>query len=58
MTKPMMVTLPFVLLLLDYWPLGRLQLDVAKQTEKPARQVPTKWSLFVEKLPIVRVDPR
>lgn len=26
MAKPMLVTLPFVLLLLDYWPLGRLQL--------------------------------
>jgi len=26
MSKPMMVTLPFVLLLLDYWPLQRLQL--------------------------------
>lgn len=25
MAKPMVVTLPFVLLLLDYWPLGRLQ---------------------------------
>jgi len=25
MTKPMVVTLPFVLLLLDYWPLGRFQ---------------------------------
>jgi tetratricopeptide (TPR) repeat protein len=25
MSKPMMVTLPFVLLLLDYWPLGRLE---------------------------------
>jgi tetratricopeptide (TPR) repeat protein len=25
LTKPMVVTLPFVLLLLDYWPLGRLQ---------------------------------
>ena len=24
MSKPMLVTLPFVLLLLDYWPLGRL----------------------------------
>ena len=23
MAKPMLVTLPFVLLLLDYWPLGR-----------------------------------
>ena len=24
MSKPMLVTLPFVLLLLDYWPLGRV----------------------------------
>jgi tetratricopeptide (TPR) repeat protein len=27
MAKPMLVTLPFVLLLLDYWPLGRFQVD-------------------------------
>jgi len=27
MSKPMLVTLPFVLLLLDFWPLGRLQGD-------------------------------
>ncbi|HEV2046984.1 MAG TPA: tetratricopeptide repeat protein [Chthoniobacterales bacterium] len=27
MSKPMLVTLPFVLLLLDYWPLKRLQSD-------------------------------
>lgn len=27
MSKPMVVTLPFVLLLLDYWPLNRLRLD-------------------------------
>jgi len=26
MAKPMLITLPFVLLLLDYWPLGRLQM--------------------------------
>jgi len=25
MSKPMLVTLPFVLLLLDYWPLGRIE---------------------------------
>ena len=25
MAKPMLVTVPFVLLLLDYWPLGRLE---------------------------------
>jgi protein O-mannosyl-transferase len=27
MSKPMLVTLPFVLLLLDYWPLGRWRMD-------------------------------
>lgn len=27
MSKPMLVTVPFVLWLLDYWPLGRLKTD-------------------------------
>ena len=29
MAKPMLVTLPLVLLLLDYWPLGRMGLPAA-----------------------------
>ncbi len=33
MSKPMMVTLPFVLLLLDYWPLKRLQLPLSSTEE-------------------------
>jgi tetratricopeptide (TPR) repeat protein len=41
MSKPMVVTLPFVLLLLDYWPLNRL--DVRNR-----RQI---YNLFVEKTP-------
>ena len=32
MAKPMLVTLPFVLLLLDYWPLGRLAEDTTIQS--------------------------
>jgi Flp pilus assembly protein TadD len=40
MAKPMLVTLPFVLLLLDWWPLGRLR--------RPADAVP----LVREKLPL------
>ena len=36
MAKPMLVTLPFVLLLLDYWPLGRLTIVAVEDT--PARQ--------------------
>jgi len=35
MTKPMLVTLPFVLLLLDYWPLRRFQL---KHEDDPGRK--------------------
>jgi len=37
MSKPMLVTLPFVLLLLDYWPLGRIKAqrpDIRRQLLK------------------------
>ncbi len=40
MAKPMLVTLPFVLLLLDFWPLGRFQ---------PGR---TRFRLVAEKIPL------
>ncbi len=36
MSKPMVVTLPFVMLLLDYWPLGRLQLRKIETKPEPA----------------------
>jgi tetratricopeptide (TPR) repeat protein len=45
MSKPMLVTLPFVLLLLDYWPLQRFQLSTLKS------QPSTLWPLLREKLP-------
>jgi protein O-mannosyl-transferase len=46
MCKPTLVTVPFVLLLLDYWPLGRF----AVLSGKPNHIA--KWrSLFVEKIP-------
>ena len=35
MAKPMLVTLPFVLLLLDYWPLGRWRADCGFASETP-----------------------
>ena len=48
MAKPMLVTLPFILLLLDYWPLARFQFG---QNIKD-----TEWKilyrLFVEKIPL------
>lgn len=36
MSKPMMVTLPFVLLLLDYWPLNRLQINLQSANQPEA----------------------
>lgn len=45
MSKPMLVTVPFVLLLLDFWPLKRLRLDTFQL--KPA--VP----LLIEKVPFL-----
>ena len=33
MSKPMLVTLPFVMLLLDYWPLRRLELNTKLRTQ-------------------------
>ncbi|MFZ1935147.1 MAG: tetratricopeptide repeat protein [Thermoguttaceae bacterium] len=49
--KPMVVTLPFLLLLLDYWPLGRM--DGAKP-EAPARlSVPIR--LILEKTPMLLI---
>ncbi|MHC4649146.1 MAG: tetratricopeptide repeat protein, partial [Planctomycetota bacterium] len=68
MTKPMVVTLPFVLFLLDYWPLERLQLGGRSGNEaancysemegtksKPAGPDPQRtpfWLLIVEKIPL------
>ena len=55
MAKPMMVTLPFVLLLLDYWPLRRLKLDARKETSgstQPVTSQASAVSLIVEKIPL------
>lgn len=46
MAKMMLVTLPFVLLLLDYWPLGRM----GDPHDKRAFHFP--WLLLVEKIPL------
>src|SRR5208283_1919734 len=55
MSKPMVVTLPFVLLLLDYWPLNRTAIHTQNNTEI---QVPLKTGkeklsfLILEKVPL------
>jgi len=46
MSKPMLITLPFVMLLLDYWPLQRLQ-DPQFKTRKVWRCVLEKWPFFL-----------
>jgi len=53
MSKPMVVTLPFVLLLLDYWPLDRVQPCRRIGTPSPALEQPKPnlWSLVLEKIP-------
>jgi tetratricopeptide (TPR) repeat protein len=51
-SKPMLVTAPFVLLLLDYWPLQRIQGWTTPPSVLPVRQAPA-GRLFLEKLPLL-----
>jgi protein O-mannosyl-transferase len=52
MSKPMVITLPCVLVLLDYWPLGRVE-GSASVTRTPQ----TPWSkLLVEKIPLLALS--
>ena len=46
MSKPMLVTLPFVLLLLDYWPLGRLGGQKSEVGSRLRRLITEKILLF------------
>jgi protein O-mannosyl-transferase len=47
MAKPMVVTLPFVLLLLDHWPLGRIRPDEPGLSDRARALVTEKAALFV-----------
>lgn len=51
MTKPMPVTLPFVLLLLDYWPLGRIS-GVSPEPHPDIYETRPLKALIIEKLPL------
>jgi tetratricopeptide (TPR) repeat protein len=71
LAKPMLVTLPLVLLLLDYWPLGRMTdsacrpiaphcngeavVGEANSLPAPVRRFPFFWPLVIEKLPLFLV---
>ncbi len=53
LSKPMVVTFPFVLLLLDYWPLGRFSGRLSCAVPLPGRARPgTVSSLVLEKAPL------
>ena len=49
MCKPMLITLPFVLLLLDYWPLNR----IAAVGDQANQKSPTARRIIGEKLPLL-----
>jgi tetratricopeptide (TPR) repeat protein len=55
MAKPMVITLPFVLLLLDYWPLDRLSWNGTPSGPAAANGVPrlALSKLLLEKIPLL-----
>ena len=54
MSKPMVITLPFALLLLDYWPLGRIRTSETAQAHAGGGEYPQQpvWRLGLEKVPL------
>ena len=53
-SKPMAVTLPFVLLLLDYWPLGRIR-DRSRTSALLTKAAPLR-DLLLEKVPLLALS--
>jgi len=53
MCKPMLVTLPFVLLLLDWWPLGRMSQDGSPVSEQWRLSLPMVFRRIWEKIPLL-----
>ena len=63
MAKSMLVTIPPLLLLLDFWPLGRFGRDAAghrhaerRQNISAKRQAPRFLGVVVDKLPLVALS--
>jgi len=52
MSKPMIVTLPFVLLLLDYWPLGRYRFKGFPRPQAAAPRL-SYAKIVLEKVPLI-----
>jgi tetratricopeptide (TPR) repeat protein len=54
MSKPMLVTLPFVLILLDFWPLNRIQIEQADSSGS-TKQWPILRRIVLEKIPFLAI---
>lgn len=52
MAKPMLVTLPLVMLMLDYWPLARFALPQEAKVKKAKKNPWPGWKLVYEKIPL------
>jgi tetratricopeptide (TPR) repeat protein len=53
MSKPMLVTTPIILMLLDYWPLNRGQRSAVRDQRSEIRHATPSWTkLLVEKIPL------
>jgi len=52
LSKPMLVTLPVVLLLLDYWPLNRMRTDAGTGRAIQFAGLAVPFRLIIEKLPL------
>ncbi len=55
LAKPMAVTFPFVLLLIDHWPLGRCRITSARMQDSEVLQYPLHILIF-EKLPFFMIS--
>ncbi|MCX6375590.1 MAG: hypothetical protein NTU88_06080, partial [Armatimonadetes bacterium] len=53
MSKPMLVTLPLILLLMDYWPLGRFRFGEPSPKKKKGKQPWSGRKLIWEKVPLL-----
>jgi len=56
MSKPMIVTLPLILLLVDYWPLARLRIRKGENRGYLGLEQRSLTFLIVEKLPLVALS--
>ena len=55
-SKPMIITLPFALLLLDYWPLAHL--PIPEDSENTSLFFKKLWPLVLEKIPLFLLSAR